>query len=415
MIIATFGKTTAWVGKRITFDENQFVLEEYGPIAAHHVLDYDRQGHLIWASHGLREWVNSIAEQPTDTPNEPLPTGSDVSAAPLAAEPVLASPTAFTRCPACRRGVLQPSEPKKGFLGLTARESWLCTVCEARFVVRNDEPRRYVLDSAGPAGASVLGRYKDKALTQDEWERIAQGGLSDEELAAADLQSFMSAVRDGSARFMPPDVESPVALKKGEELVVVCSDVVLREPRTVTSGIYGGPRVRVAKGLSFNLGGFRAAPHEELKDIDSGSLVITTRRLLFMGVKRTSTANLAQVVGVEPYKDAVAVHRSNKQRMEMYCNLNRQEFEYSLEGRSYRERLSGPIVAYLIEGLATGSDTTSTPSASRAGRERQAAKAPESGEAGAAEALRSLASLRAEGLITEEEYAAKRAAIIARL
>ncbi len=414
MVIGTFGETTGWCGKTVTFDGSRFVLDDFGPISAQDVLNYHQQGHLAWVSDDISWWVASVAS---------LPSGAPIGAPPaeggLAVEEQhtgqLASQEAWTRsCPACRSGQLRSAEAKRGFLGLSSRALWTCPICHAEFIAKSDKPVRYELQGAGPAGSAVLERYRKKALTETEWERIAQGGLSDEEVASADLEAFLGTVQDGSARFMPSDLPSPVALKRGEELVLVCSNVVLREPRSVTTGVYGGPRIQVAKGLSFNVGGFRAAPHEELKDIDSGDLVLTSKRLIFMGGKRTSTVNLTQVIGVEPYADAVAVHRSNKQRMEMFCNLNRHEFQYSVEGRSYRERLSGGIIAYLIEGLAAGADSPpAKPPRATSGR---TALAPSEGsEAEPSEALRTLAALKAEGLITDEEYSAKKAEVLARL
>ena len=62
MIIATFGPTTAWVGKSITRDAHVFVLEGHGPISAQDVMEYDRQGHLAWATDGTRAWVEAMAE-----------------------------------------------------------------------------------------------------------------------------------------------------------------------------------------------------------------------------------------------------------------------------------------------------------------------------------------------------------------
>jgi len=62
MIIATFGPTTAWVGKSITREGHVFVLEGHGPISAQDVMEYDRQGHLAWATDGTRAWVEAMAE-----------------------------------------------------------------------------------------------------------------------------------------------------------------------------------------------------------------------------------------------------------------------------------------------------------------------------------------------------------------
>jgi hypothetical protein len=59
MLIATFGPTTGWVGKKITFDNDQFILEGHGPISASDVMQYDQQGHLAWTSDGTRAWVGA--------------------------------------------------------------------------------------------------------------------------------------------------------------------------------------------------------------------------------------------------------------------------------------------------------------------------------------------------------------------
>ena len=79
MLVATFGTTTGWAGKTITFDNGQYVLEGHGPITAQAVLEYDRQGHLTWANDGLREMVQQTASGPPAAP--PTPT-------PLTAQPV---------------------------------------------------------------------------------------------------------------------------------------------------------------------------------------------------------------------------------------------------------------------------------------------------------------------------------------
>lgn len=62
MLIATFGPTTAWVGKTITYDGRAFLLESHGPVPAAAVLEYDRQGHLVWASEETKELVHTVAQ-----------------------------------------------------------------------------------------------------------------------------------------------------------------------------------------------------------------------------------------------------------------------------------------------------------------------------------------------------------------
>jgi hypothetical protein len=55
MLIATFGPATGRVGKKITHEGEVFVLERHGPISAADVMEYDRQGHLVWVNDGTRQ------------------------------------------------------------------------------------------------------------------------------------------------------------------------------------------------------------------------------------------------------------------------------------------------------------------------------------------------------------------------
>lgn len=64
MLIARFGPTTAWVGRQITYEAGTFVLEGHGAIAAAGIMEYDRQGHLLWVNAGTRAWVGSRAQSP---------------------------------------------------------------------------------------------------------------------------------------------------------------------------------------------------------------------------------------------------------------------------------------------------------------------------------------------------------------
>jgi hypothetical protein len=84
MIIATFGPSTAWVGRAISFDDGRFSLEDVGQIEPHAVVDYDRQGHLQWAYAGLREWVYQTAGQPAPAAAPAPPTSAATPPAPAA-------------------------------------------------------------------------------------------------------------------------------------------------------------------------------------------------------------------------------------------------------------------------------------------------------------------------------------------
>jgi hypothetical protein len=62
MLVATFGPTTAWVGKTVTYMDGSFVLEGHGRIGARDLFDYERQGQLVWSMDGVRAWVGAKAQ-----------------------------------------------------------------------------------------------------------------------------------------------------------------------------------------------------------------------------------------------------------------------------------------------------------------------------------------------------------------
>jgi hypothetical protein len=121
MLVATFGPTTTWVGKTITFEDDTFVLQDRGPISAGDVMRYDQQGHLVWENDGTRAWVGSKAQ------------GAAVSA-PVAAEPT--SPTNETLAkPLCRK------------CGASVGEAKFCPECGAPTSEETPAPQA----AAGPS------------------------------------------------------------------------------------------------------------------------------------------------------------------------------------------------------------------------------------------------------------------------
>jgi hypothetical protein len=107
-----------------------------------------------------------------------------------------------------------------------------------------------------------------------------------------------------------------------EEVLAVFPDVNLMELRAVrySRGAYGGPTIRLAKGLSFRLGGAagRSESVDELRAIDFGTLVLTSKRLAFLGSMHTNSVDLCDLIGLQPHSDGIAVHRERKQKAETY-------------------------------------------------------------------------------------------------
>jgi hypothetical protein len=94
------------------------------------------------------------------------------------------------------------------------------------------------------------------------------------------------------------------------------------EPHSVRTYRAGSPgiSIRVVKGLSLRLGGIagRSENHEELRALDVGTLILTSKRLIFIGSVRTKNIPLADVLGLEAYTDALRVSHVGNSKPEVY-------------------------------------------------------------------------------------------------
>jgi len=258
----------------------------------------------------------------------------------------------YERCPACGAGRLSKTV-SRGFMGLTSTESYSCPNCGAVFTREGSNTFKLsrITDTSRPAWRD----YANQTLSDEEWKRIADGGVSDARQRELDLDHLITAVREGQIPPLNAAALGSIVPKKGERLVATIPGVTLSEPRSVreTHGGGAGPSFRVAKGVYIRAGGFasRSEFHEEIRSIDSGTLTLTDRRLVFAGQKRTKNINLGKIVSIKPFKDGIAINREGKQKTEYYSGLDNAVLRFSIEGRDYEEPLSGAFFARLIEGL----------------------------------------------------------------
>ena len=129
-----------------------------------------------------------------------------------------------------------------------------------------------------------------------------------------------------------------VILKRNEEPVVVLPNITFKEPRSVRTsyGSYGGPTIRIMKGVSFRLGGVlhRSASHDEITTIDRGTLTITNKRLIFTGSQKTLNYNLSKILSITEYKDAIVIQKENKQKTEIFADCDNLRLDFEIDGRT---------------------------------------------------------------------------------
>lgn len=152
-------------------------------------------------------------------------------------------------------------------------------------------------------------------------------------------------------------VQPQIVPKKGEEVFVSLINISLVEPRFVREYQAGrrGVSLRVAKGVSVHVGGIKgkSESHEELRVIDSGNIVVTNKRIVFIGAKRTTNINMNKVISIDPFIDGIGVSRQGKQKREYFLiDQNLFDMQIAVDGRFHKVPFSGHILMALITGAS---------------------------------------------------------------
>jgi len=258
------------------------------------------------------------------------------------------SPDVKTLCPVCKRGRLSKNISSSLF-GLIERTYVECINCKAAFF-KIDE--KYCLDEINDTSYPNWQRYNHQVLTVREWNTIAQGGYSDLEYKQIDLDMWLQQLSLGTVTISSKK-NTNVVLNPNEQFVYTIPEVIFSEPRSIreTSGAYGGPSIRVVKGLTWRVGSFKAKSesHEELRNIDKGNLTITSKRLIFIGIVKNLIIDLKKIISIEPYEDGISLCKEGKDQPGYFTNIDKQKIAVSVQGRVYEIPMDGLILKVLIE------------------------------------------------------------------
>ncbi len=256
----------------------------------------------------------------------------------------------------------------KGSLGFGTKTTLECNNCGAVFEKKG---QKYKLSNISDVNQPIWIKYSHQTLSEEEWIKIGNGGVSDAEQQKIDskrieaqkheiqaqkdndINQYLTALQNGTINltFNRP---SPVILKKNENISLVLYNINLQEPRAVrqTHAAYGGPSIRVAKGVSFRLGGAsaRSESHEEIRVIDQGSLILTNKRLIFIGSKRTTNIDLRKILAIKAYKDGIESQRENKQKTEYFTGTDKSSITFTINGRQSTIPVLGVVLKAAIQG-----------------------------------------------------------------
>lgn len=274
------------------------------------------------------------------------------------------------QCIICKTGIMVQTI-HTGTFGIGTRKMLICDHCGAVF---EEKGHKYKFSKISDTNQPLWLKYGHQTLTENEWDRIGDGGVSDveqhkidtEKLAIErqetemqkqrDANDFLVGLQNGTIPIKYSGT-SPVILKKDETISIIMENIKLQEPRAVrqTHAAYGGPTIRVAKGVSFRLGGAsaRSESHDEIKLIDQGKLVLTNKRLIFIGTKRTINIDLRKIMAIEAYKDGIESQRENKQKPEYFIGTDNHTVTFNINGRSNSTPVYGNVLKAAIQGAIT--------------------------------------------------------------
>lgn len=114
----------------------------------------------------------------------------------------------------------------------------------------------------------------------------------------------------------------PLILKKGEEAYQVVGGVTLFEEkvsRKSTRGEGVGLSIRLIKGVSLHPSLFQSHPviEKEMTKVDMGKLVITNKRIVFMGTAKDLTADYKKILEVTPFAEGFQIEREGRKTQEL--------------------------------------------------------------------------------------------------
>ncbi|ARS35790.1 hypothetical protein [Pontibacter actiniarum] len=109
-----------------------------------------------------------------------------------------------------------------------------------------------------------------------------------------------------------PAIQPDILLQKSERCFISIPGVDWHELRTVrhrTSYSGYSTSFRVAKGFYLRSGSYtpRSYSSDEMKLIDSGTVYLTNKRIIFTGAKKNSNIRLDKILHITPYSDGVEI------------------------------------------------------------------------------------------------------------
>lgn len=166
--------------------------------------------------------------------------------------------------------------------------------------------------------STVEGMLEDGQLSPEEDERLTAmlSGLKVNALFEDETIRILDDARRGWAinNAPLPEIPAPVHLQRGEKAYAVVRAEAWEERSRVSRVSYAGPalNLRVVQGVYLRAGTYAVGGQREAYEhlIGQGDLIVTSKRLIFVGPNKSISPRLDSILQIDPYIDGVRITRA---------------------------------------------------------------------------------------------------------
>ncbi|WP_295619996.1 zinc ribbon domain-containing protein [uncultured Methanobrevibacter sp.] len=209
--------------------------------------------------------------------------------------------------------------------------------------------------------------YRGRQFKIDDLEHIVNGGLSlkDQEKQNDEIESLREQLfqlemkRDieiitqslSKGEINLSTVNSPTDLRDNEVAYVSLPNIKLCEAEMPKNAIYE-TSFKLSKGVTLKsgVGKTASASPKNLMEIDSGTFIITNRRVIFVGGNSTTSIDLIKILSINVFKDGISIISENNKDVIYFSGTDRHTLSFAIDGRERTLTLEGNIIRFIILG-----------------------------------------------------------------
>ena len=193
--------------------------------------------------------------------------------------------------------------------------------------------------------------FIDETYSEKIWDMISSSDITHGEKFDNYYSLLVDHLKSGHTVF---DKSADILLKKDEKIIYVSFDNVrLNEAKSirVTNSAHYGTRHRHGNS-SYGIGVSKSIGEsfEEIRNIDTGRIIITNKRFIFSGSKRSIDVNISQITGITAYSDGIKLQRKNKQKAEYFVGIDNALYVRVFNNESYFFKMDGTLIKAMVEG-----------------------------------------------------------------